>query len=259
MNNPLERIPLFNEMRGKPALRIGAFYWVRTVADAEREATMPQTEWQPARYTGQCGDASAAHTWDFIGRASADGHHFVDVMQVGPEIVRDEPESDSSGVSCGAPGDRSAGEFVLMPAYSFKKRFINPIKVGLGQKIHAADTIEEMLRPKRQTIRAIGKRRHARPGEIVQLYYGMRTKQCFKIGEARCISALPVCLTFISWGSAIVGSGKVPENCYFDERLHLFAQADGFDTWDAMKEFWRAEHAGLDKFEGVLIRWDPLT
>jgi hypothetical protein len=91
----LERVELFNTVRGKPTLRAGAFYWVRVVADSEREAMTPETEWQPARYTGQCGDASAAHTWDFIGRASADGHHFVDVMQVGPEIVREPPEPDS--------------------------------------------------------------------------------------------------------------------------------------------------------------------
>lgn len=69
------------------ALRTGAFYWIRTVADAEREAMMPETEWQPARYTGRAGD-SVGDTWDFLGRASADGHHFVDVMEVGAEIAQ---------------------------------------------------------------------------------------------------------------------------------------------------------------------------
>lgn len=140
-----------------------------------------------------------------------------------------------------------------MVAYSFKKRFIKPIKVGLSRVSLSFD-----CPPKRQTIRAVGKRRHARPGEIVQLYHAMRTKQCFKIGDGRCTSALPVCLQFIAWGSAIVGSGKVPANCYFDERLHLFAQADGFESWEEMKEFWRVEHPGIEKFEGVLIQWEPL-
>jgi hypothetical protein len=157
-----------------------------------------------------------------------------------------------------------------MTAYSFKKRFVDPIRVGLGilpvePKIvddptaPAGYRIGPKIWPKRQTIRAIGKRRHARVGETVQLYHGMRTKQCFKIGDGRCTSALPVKLEFIFWGSAIVGGGKVAENCFYDERLHLFAQADGFETWDEMKAFWRDEHPGVDKFEGVLIRWDPLT
>lgn len=66
-------------------LNVGSFYWVRTVAGDEREAIFPQTEWQPARYTGRAGD-SIGETWDFVGRLSADGHHHVDVMQVGNEI-----------------------------------------------------------------------------------------------------------------------------------------------------------------------------
>lgn len=156
-----------------------------------------------------------------------------------------------------------------MVAYSFKRQFIQPISIGLGifpdgsidlGGFNCAGKYRFPISnvPKRQTIRAIGKRRHARLGETLQLYTAMRTKQCRKIGDARCTSALPVCLHFVSWGSAIVGSGKVPENCYFDERLHLFAQADGFESWEDMKEFWRTEHPGIQKFEGVLIQWEPL-
>ena len=53
-----------------------------------------------------------------------------------------------------------------MVAYSLKPRFIPPILSGA----------------KRQTIRAISRRRHAIPGETLQLYTGMRTKQCRLIG-----------------------------------------------------------------------------
>lgn len=45
-----------------------------------------------------------------------------------------------------------------MVAYSYKRRFVTPIRVGLG------------LLPKRQTIRAHGLRRHARAGEELQHY-----------------------------------------------------------------------------------------
>lgn len=103
-----------------------------------------------------------------------------------------------------------------MVAYSFKKRFVAPIRAGLGLIMkddkgnwlqcesviddgatvsHPFDPYKDLApeaRPKRQTIRAIGKRRHARPGETLQLYTAMRTKQCEKIGEARCIAVLPI-------------------------------------------------------------------
>ena len=67
-----------------------------------------------------------------------------------------------------------------MVAYSFRPRFIEPI---LGGR-------------KRQTIRAIGRRRHARPGDPLQLYAGMRTRNCRLIGRAICIDVVEVGLRF---------------------------------------------------------------
>lgn len=53
-----------------------------------------------------------------------------------------------------------------MPAYSFKERFVPMILDG----------------SKRQTIRA--RRKNApKPGQMAYLYYGMRTKNCRKLGE----------------------------------------------------------------------------
>lgn len=60
-----------------------------------------------------------------------------------------------------------------MVAYNFQSRFAGPIK--RGEKSH--------------TIRKNGKRRHARPGEPLQLYTGMRTKSCKKI-----VAKDPVCV-----------------------------------------------------------------
>lgn len=137
-----------------------------------------------------------------------------------------------------------------MVAYSFKKRFVTPIKVGLGQIEHIPGT--EYV-PKRQTIRAIGKRRHARPGETLQLYSGMRTKQCFKIGEARCkaVRRIRIDVREHSMPTSIegqhIGGG----------RLRDFAQADGFAHAEDMLAFWKENH-GLGVFDGILIEWEPL-
>jgi hypothetical protein len=60
-----------------------------------------------------------------------------------------------------------------MVAYSFKPRFEMPIVT---------------LR-KTGTIRAHGRRRHARPGERLQLYTGMRTRSCRLLATAECQSS----------------------------------------------------------------------
>lgn len=149
-----------------------------------------------------------------------------------------------------------------MVAYSFKKRFVEPIRVGLGYppsvEAFAAgmDEFGNVHRPppKRQTIRAIGKRRHARPGETIQLYTGMRTRQCQAIGVARCVAVIPIRITVrehsipVALDGAHIGGG----------RLHDFARADGFAGAEDMLDFWKSEH-GLGLFDGVLIRWEPFS
>lgn len=138
-----------------------------------------------------------------------------------------------------------------MPAYSFKKRFIWPIKVGLGMAM--PDSFGAPW-PKRQTIRATGKRRHARPGEIVQLYHAMRTKQCFKIGEGRCTEVAPV-IIWVNPETIAIERSKMLMN---RTEMDIFARSDGFSDALDMAAFWRKEHAGIEKFEGVLIMWEPI-
>lgn len=65
-----------------------------------------------------------------------------------------------------------------MVAYSFRARFVVPIEAGT----------------KRQTIRA-PRKRHAKPGEEMQLYTGMRTRACRLIRLATCLSVWPVSLS----------------------------------------------------------------
>lgn len=126
-----------------------------------------------------------------------------------------------------------------MVAYSFKKQFGPPILAGT----------------KAQTIRAerAGKSRHARPGELVQLYTGMRTRQCTKLGEAPCLEVLPIKMDLIV-GLVMAGDSWIRHVA----ELHAFAVRDGFADWWELVAFWVSEHPGVDLFEGVLIRWQPL-
>jgi len=141
-----------------------------------------------------------------------------------------------------------------MVAYSFKRRFIVPIQIGLGLSYALDDVVDIRTdKPKRQTIRASGRKRHAREGEVVQLYYAQRSPQnCRKLGDARCVGIDKI----IIWpdGMAAMRNGLIMTA----RQLTKFARADGFaDVYD-MQDFWLKEH-GPEKFEGLVIRWEPLA
>jgi hypothetical protein len=143
-----------------------------------------------------------------------------------------------------------------MVSYSFKRRFVDPIRAGLGIYEPILGLQPAIVPPKRQTIRAIGKRRHARPGETLQLYHAMRTKQCFEIGEARCTSTKDITIAFSKRpNDSIISIAGITH--YVGPALNDFAKLDGFSDWDDMEKFWEDEH-GLRNFEGVLIQWEPL-
>lgn len=122
-----------------------------------------------------------------------------------------------------------------MVAYSFKARFAEPIITG----------------DKRQTIRAY-RRRHARPGEELQLYTGMRTRQCRLIGHAICTDVQPV---LIDVRCGAVYFPRSTDHIRDEAELNAFAVRDGFEDWEQMQAFWRKEHEGVAAFEGVLISW----
>jgi uncharacterized protein YqfB (UPF0267 family) len=122
-----------------------------------------------------------------------------------------------------------------MVAYSFKARFAGPIVIGRKQ----------------QTIRA-ERKRHARPGEQLQLYKAMRTRQCSLIGRATCLMVVPVRLDFLANFITIEGT----HICFRTAKeIDNFAHLDGFANWDDMAAFWKAEHADLPVFSGILIGW----
>jgi hypothetical protein len=119
-------------------------------------------------------------------------------------------------------------------AYSFRPRFARPIADGT----------------KGGTIRA-DRKRHARPGEELQLYAGMRTRQCRLIRRARCLGVEPIALK-LRGHPEIVLRGGVPILFRGASALDRFARFDGFRDFDEMAGFWDE-----DVFDGWHVRWLP--
>lgn len=128
-----------------------------------------------------------------------------------------------------------------MVAYSFKTLFALPI----------------IAKTKRHTIRdqRTGRSRHARPGEALQLYTGMRTRQCRMIGLATCESVSRIALDFVN------GVVNMPEaapggiSYHWPGQLDGFARADGFANWSELAAFWKTEHSEIRIYVGVIIGW----
>lgn len=143
-----------------------------------------------------------------------------------------------------------------MVAYSFKERFVEPIRWGLGLGL---DILGGACHPKRQTIRSHrrGRSRHAQPGDELQLYTAMRTKYCRLIGKARCTHVDPLQISFTSdYRRDRLRDGAVTFRGI--EELNGYALLDGFTSWCEMRAFWSTEHPGIQQFDGVVIRWEPL-
>ncbi|MEM8724646.1 MAG: ASCH domain-containing protein [Pseudomonadota bacterium] len=137
-----------------------------------------------------------------------------------------------------------------MVAYSFKKQFIEPI--ASGRKL--------------QTVRGLRKR-HARPGEALQLYTAMRTKHCRKIlqPDPICCGVDDIWMWIEDRSDELIKAITVNSIPLDDEGIEAFAIADGFGGALAdgfarrrMGEFWIESHAdgalGFE-FEGVVVRW----
>lgn len=131
-----------------------------------------------------------------------------------------------------------------MPALSFQKQFVAAVESG----------------EKTQTIRA-RRKRPFKIGDTLYLYYGMRTKQCRKLGEAICTSVKPITLHERSHPSlsrlAISLSDTGFTRALNPLEKSILAEKDGFEDLDAMFDWFGKTH-GLP-FEGFLIRWDPNT
>jgi AraC-like DNA-binding protein len=118
-----------------------------------------------------------------------------------------------------------------MTAYNFKAQFADDVESGR----------------KKMTIRARRKDGHIpRSGGNLQLYYGMRTKQCRKLRDAICEFTQEVRMT--DAGMKVNGVALHPN------RILQIAKADGFDSIESFREFFRKEHGF--PFLGDLITWE---
>lgn len=128
-----------------------------------------------------------------------------------------------------------------MVAYSFKPRFVEPIIAGTkGGTVRVPRT----------------HRKHAKPGDALQLYVGMRTASCRLIAEKPCVEVEKIGLHI---GGGMVQFGATGAGRIFTTPTSLdrFAEFDGFRDWGELVEFF----VGMQRrhyFEGVHIRWLPL-
>lgn len=124
-----------------------------------------------------------------------------------------------------------------MTAYNFKRQFVGPIRAGT----------------KIGTIRA-HRKRHARVGEAMQLYCGMRTKGCFKIIDdvtCRRVNKIEIIVSTDPALSDIISNGV--QLLKLADR-NAFAIEDGFASFEDMIKFWNDMH-GPFHFRGVHLIW----
>jgi hypothetical protein len=127
-----------------------------------------------------------------------------------------------------------------MPAYNFKKQFVPAVESG--QK---TITI-------RQTLRGAAK------GKTAHLYYGLRTKQCRKIGEGVIEFAVPITLEETASGALSALIAPHLNNPLLRVQLEVdglekLAADDGFDSVEAMHSFFKEQYTL--PFEGFVIAW----
>lgn len=131
-----------------------------------------------------------------------------------------------------------------MVAYTFKRRFIAPILDGT--KIH--------------TLRNVGRRRHAKPGSKLQLYYGLRSPGAFIIAERTCIRVPSITIRFGKHPTVEVSD--LPHFLQGPKELDGFARYDGFENWPDLEDFWAHEHKEIYReakvWSGYLIGWEPV-
>jgi hypothetical protein len=129
--------------------------------------------------------------------------------------------------------------------------------VALNFQSQFADDVEEGR--KRRSIRAPRKDgRDPKPGVDLQLYTGMRQPSCRKLGDATCTRVRPVEIDYtgikIEGRNLIAGAAPAYQGAPDPERYDGdFARADGFDSFQDMREWFERQH-GLP-FNGFLIEW----
>lgn len=131
-----------------------------------------------------------------------------------------------------------------MTAYSFQKIFADDVASG----------------NKCQTIRG-PRNRHARVGEPIQLYTGMRTKQCRKLVEPDpiCSAVLPVNIEISFRNQGMIENVTLDGCDLTSDQIEQFCRDDGFGNFkitarNAMGR-WFAKNYGTGIFKGFVIQW----
>jgi hypothetical protein len=143
-----------------------------------------------------------------------------------------------------------------MVAYSFQRRFVNPIRMGLG--LEPLADFPPAAGPKRHTIRSPRERGHAREGQNMELFFAQRTRHCFLIARAVCTCVEPITLVFDNEpeGEGVIGPGLGIQQWGYDS-LDAFAVGDGFASWAELKNFWTVERGSAEfAFKGNIIFWE---
>ncbi|MCB1424111.1 MAG: hypothetical protein KDJ69_16945 [Nitratireductor sp.] len=127
-----------------------------------------------------------------------------------------------------------------MTALNFQQQFAGDVEAGA----------------KTQTIRAWWKDRERQqrlfaPGAKVQLYTGMRTKVCRKLGDGIVVKLFEVEIR--KDGIQLTNDRGAGAWLTDSAALHAEAMADGFYNWSAMRG-WFADTHGLP-FSGLIICW----
>lgn len=131
-----------------------------------------------------------------------------------------------------------------MTAFGFKQRFVPAIRA----------------RTKTQTIRKFRKDGRYPPiGGELQLFTGLRTKNCVRLGTARVLGIHRLTIDWPhSWVDIDYGNGKPKRlNCWDGSEVELdpFAHSDGFEDWKAMWDFFTAVGDSDVLFEGFVTIW----
>lgn len=151
-----------------------------------------------------------------------------------------------------------------MVAYSFAREFCDRVASGA----------------KTQTVRT-DRKRHARPGEPVQLYFGMRTRSCRKLVEPDpiCAAVRPISIVLDGRLRELIASIAIDGRDLDASEIEAFARADGFGPhWGGEVQFprpgdkaltpgparywmgwWWLRVHGDCRFNGVVISWKPAS
>jgi len=132
-----------------------------------------------------------------------------------------------------------------MPALNFKPQFAPMVRAGIDTAFAKANP---GIYPKRQTIRAMRKN-PIKEGDTLYLYTGMRTKNCRKLGETVCKSAIG----FKILNHSLLYVIYLNEKIITPKQIDQIIKEDGFEHTEDFINFFQTTH-GLP-FTGQLIKW----